>query len=142
MDAIESGSIAFTDAHERIGSINIQLAKIERDYDDTKLAAIPPMPIEKWNIPALREEILDLLKSDNPTPVSLIARGFIQNIKVFNDHLELDYRWSPYTKKIGLLHVVDCEQANDVSTNGAEDLDLIKGKLRFPDVELSAVAFF
>lgn len=43
--------------------------------------------------------IIDIYKGDNSETLSLIARDFLKDIKVFNDRMEIDYHWIPEIKE-------------------------------------------
>lgn len=129
LNAIESGTIAMSDVAERIKRLNVEIAVTDKKIQDALTAIIPPVPAEKWDLNAFRLELLEFFKSDYPSPLMLIAKHFIENIRVFNGHLDIAYRWSPSTKRIGLLRLVAeeksdgvCDLTNNDESDGAEDI--------------------
>lgn len=132
LDALEAGAISFPDLAERMGEVKKELQAIEDEMTKLESTSAAPPPIELWDIVELRAELLEMFKGDGPSPLAAIAKGFIQNIKVFNDHLEIEYRWKTKPKKIGLLRTIT-KQSHDVYRSGAEDslciIDLSKNAL-------------
>jgi hypothetical protein len=160
LNAIESGSITMSDVSDRIRRLNVEIAATDKKINDARTAIIPPVPAEKWDLDAFRLELLEFFKSDYPSPLTLIAKHFIESIKVYNDHLDIDYRWSPATKRIGLLRLITSEdKPDDVcdltitdKIDGAEDIARavrtsrdevpVQVSIHFPDIELSSVVCF
>jgi DNA invertase Pin-like site-specific DNA recombinase len=159
LDAIESGVVAMSDISDRIKKLNAEIATTDKEINHARLAIIPPAPLEKWDLDGLRLELLELFKSEYPSPLTLISRSFIDIIRVFNDHLEIDYKWSPGTKRIGLLRILpektdDVYESSDTNySDGAEDsvstlhtssssVPVQVSQLHFPDIQLSAVVCF
>jgi hypothetical protein len=170
LDAIESGVISMPDVSGRIKKLNMEIASIGRELEKARLEAVPPVPMERWDLDSLRSQLMELFKGDYPSPLTLVAKSFIEDIGVFGDHLEIQYRWSPGKNKIGFLRLAaeesDLQNFNDSSIldphddvpenpaipniHGAEDwasplrtsARVQVPALHFPDIMTSSVVCF